>query len=958
MKSWGIRTRIVLLTIVPTLTISILLGIYFISMRISDLNNNLLTRGKTLTTELVASSEYGLIAHNHLLLKKLTDSMMAHTDVEVAAIYDADGHTIGYTGKAPEVNDNFFENLKHIQHPSIMTINKKDSVLFIAPVILRSIVLSDVEKINNVTIDPSIKNGSKSRIGWVAVGLSRTQTTLNEYQAVVATLAISFIGLAISVLFGIRLGRDVSEPLISIISAVSLIRDGKLKTRVKTGASGELQILEDGINKMAQSLESSHDEMQKNIEQATMDLRETLETIEIKNAELDIARKQALEASKVKSTFLANMSHEIRTPMNGVIGFTEFLLKTELSAQQFDYVETIQKSARHLLRIINDILDFSKIESGKLELENSTFNLYESIEDIISLMRPVVMGKELNLIIDIHSDVPEYVMGDNLRFKQILMNLVNNAIKFTEKGNVIITAKYKTEDYANYYLYFEIRDTGVGLSEKQQDRLFRAFTQADSSTSRRYGGTGLGLVICKSLIEKMDGEIGFKSKFGQGSIFWFTIKLKKTSQNFLMIQPRSLSDKNIVIRTDDKLAKAAIKHSLQFWQARAQFVDSDEALIDIVADTDIKVDIILLDYLEPPEAEILKKSLLDDIRNFSNAPIMLLINMEDNQAKAYAEILGIKHVLVKPYKRNQLYNLITGKEISKPKKVSEPKKQATQTLDYSDKKVLAVDDNMINLRLVKILLENLGITVVSASGGRQAIESAKETTFDMILMDIQMPEIDGIEAARQIATIEINKETPIVALTADILGGQRRKLLDKGFVDYQTKPITEQKIKYLLEHWLNVGDSKKLKDKIAFQQKEVITEAINKDKDKEIDTTLEIITEKKYIDLELGKKLAGGSEIVAKEMLDLFLKDLKETKEQIKNAYDQKNYENLMQVAHKLHGGCCYCGVPILKDKVQALEFFLKDNKDYKKMDLEILDTKVSECLDAIDKTIDASNFQ
>lgn len=365
-------------------------------------------------------------------------------------------------------------------------------------------------------------------MGYIALELDLSALRLQQYQEVFTALMVLLLGLTLSSLFAYRLMKDVTRPISHMVSVVDRIRRGHLDVRIEGHLLGELDTLKNGINAMAISLSEYHIEMQQSIDQATSDLRETLEQLEIQNVELDIAKKRAQEAARVKSEFLANMSHELRTPLNGVIGFTRQMLKTRLSSSQQDYLQTIEKSANNLLTIINDILDFSKLEAGKLLLENIPFDFTDSLDEVMKLLAPSAHEKGLELTLKVDNRIPTGMIGDPLRIQQVLTNLIGNAVKFTERGNIDVSVELKTDRDESLELQFMVRDTGIGISERQQAQLFQAFSQADASISRRYGGTGLGLVITQKLVSQMGGEISLTSRLHQGSTFWFSLQLHKT----------------------------------------------------------------------------------------------------------------------------------------------------------------------------------------------------------------------------------------------------------------------------------------------------------------------------------------------------------------------------------------------------------------------------------------------
>ncbi|WP_440683833.1 ATP-binding protein [Cysteiniphilum halobium] len=546
LKNVGIRGRMILLTLLPTLTVSALLGFYFISMRFSDLDRNLYIRGEAVTTELVAASEYGLYFDSKIILQNVTDNILSYPDVRMAAIYDRDGNLLTFTGRIPQVTPRFFKENSDLISKKIFMQEGHKNIQFLAPVISRTINPKET------SVD-KLYTEKDQRIGWVVITLSRENTIMNQYQAIIATLLIVLIGLTVSILFGLRLSGDLINPLFDIINAVKRIKEGALDTKLDDNPPGELKNLEEGINSMALSLNNAHQEMQRNIKQATRELRHTLKTIERQNIQLDQARKEAIEASEIKSKFLANMSHEIRTPMNGVLGFLDLLAKSKLNSLQREYLETIMLSSNNLLSIINDILDFSKIESGNLILEHQPFNLHEEISNCMMLFKPRVIKQQVDFGVLLDPQLPEMVIGDALRFCQILTNLVGNALKFTEQASVCVSVKLKAIHNEQVEIYVEVKDTGIGLSPAQIDKLFHAFTQADLSTSRKYGGTGLGLTISKTLIEKMHGEINVKSELNHGACFSFNVFFDKAPSSVIE-KTHSISIKKLIVYNQSQYA--------------------------------------------------------------------------------------------------------------------------------------------------------------------------------------------------------------------------------------------------------------------------------------------------------------------------------------------------------------------------------------------------------------------
>ena len=623
-------------------------------------------------------------------------------------------------------------------------------------------------------------------------------------------------------------------------------------------------------------------QLQLEVEQATLDLTNNIELVEEQNVRLDIARKEAVAASRVKSQFLANMSHEIRTPLNAILGFSKELQTSELTVEKQEQVSIINAAADNLLNIVNDVLDFSKIEAGKLKINNHPFSPDQMLEDVVRIMAKSAQLKDLEFIYDIQP-LPEKLIGDSYRIKQILNNLLGNALKFTDSGYIYLSVSGTEKDHGIYELVLRVEDSGIGISREDQRKLFTAFSQVDGALSRSYQGTGLGLVISQELVKMMYGELTLKSSPKIGSTF--TVNIRANLLNTTMsIQPdKNWQYQSVTYFDPNPMSRRCGINILKTLGANVTGVES----LTFLRQTNQAPDILFISIPSYKMANL--EAIIDASKEIKAKKTIILYSGAKSLVSNRMVSQQFDHVLRLPLTLGKL-NAITQAPTKSP-----VNKLQNKLLSLPQAKVLAVDDMEMNLRLLTTWLKNTNLQLTTAYSGQDAVNFCQQQEFDLILMDVQMPNMDGLEATRLIRQTKTNLGTPIIAVTAHAFKEEQDRLLSSGMDDYLPKPINLSDLVDLIQRWCQVVE--------------------------ESESPLATF------DWELAMNRTNNIEDAAIELLEKFIQQLPTQLNTIKQAQKTGDFIQMQNSIHQLHGACCYTGVPALHSLCGKIEGALKLNQ-------------------------------
>jgi len=665
---------------------------------------------------------------------------------------------------------------------------------------------------------------------------------------------------------------------------------------------------------------------QKNAESKLQEYQAHLEeVIRERTTELVIARDRAEAANRAKSNFLAVMSHEIRTPLNGILGLIHLLQHTPLNEKQLNHLTRLQFSGETLLNLINDILDFSKIEAGNMQLEYIEFNLDDMLRNLAGMVAYRAQDKGLELVFDIEPDVPRLLIGDSFRLQQVLVNLVGNAIKFTERGEVVLQITCLRPDTQRAILTFSVRDTGIGMSKEHIERLFQPFTQADSSISRKYGGTGLGLTISQRLVQMMGGKIEVESEPGRGSVFWFTLELEKQRKH-LQTRPlyaKDLRGLKVLLIDDHHIAREYLRNAMKSFTFQVTIASNVNQGLELIQQQNPKAPYRLVVIDVSHNSEMTGLQIAKSIRQLARTsylPIILLLNADE---MIYQDATAlVDGYLVKPVTRSQLFDMVMqvfGQTISKPPQNLEAISESEQIRTLRDKHVLLVEDNEINQLVAEEMLKNLGIKVTIAKNGEESIWMVKNGHFDAVLMDIQMPGMDGYQTTAQIRSdprFTFDK-LPIIAITAHALDSDRQKALESGLNDYISKPIDVQRLTSVLLQWLKAKNGK-----AARRSQERPTH----------DTPSEKVLERMrkecaQLDTEAALARLGGNQTLYHRLLNMFCEENAQTAQKIRQAWLTGQSDEARRLAHTIKGLAGTIGATALANAAKALETSIAQNQ-------------------------------
>jgi len=882
MPKIGLRLWLILSAVLPTLLVGILLGGYFNYQQQQDLQRNLHEQAANIALPLAISSQQLLLQQSKGVQALLEHAHRLNSPLVISiSLFDADGQLLFTSNSQRDLSNQEI----HQQKPARLSYQPQDDMLLVYQPLLKT----------NPLID--------ERPGYLLLAMQQQPLALQQQVHLLNTALLVSAVVLLALLFGLLLVQKQLTAQRRLKRQLQQLLDGQYRLKPYALGISELEQLQQGLLQLAGQLNTLEQEMQQNIEQVTGDLQQSMEQLEIQNIQLEFSRRKAVEENRQKSDFLAKMSHELRTPLNAVIGFTRQLLKTPLNPHQSDYLHTIQKSANSLLHLVNDVLDFSRLEEGRMAINPEPVSLRDLLNDAVELLAANAFDKQLELVLLFETGCPDDVVADPARLTQILMNIAGNAIKFTEHGSVVIRVSATALSEEQLNLHISVKDTGRGISDDKQSRLFDGTSISEQQDQQT--GSGLGLLICKRLVLAMQGNIGFDSKLGEGSTFWFTIKCQKHQLTVAEPLPLTqLENKRVLYFEPQQYSREATLQLLNSWGMQVTTCATKGQLQQALSSRQ-HYDIGLVGRAVAINQVNDIIALVQQLR-LSCHFVYLLVNTLSPNLREVLLGSGATACLPKPAHSRKLA-LALAQPYSQPAlPAPDEEKQQRAAL-----RVLTVDDNEANLKLINTLLSDRVQELESAHDGAAAWQKTTQHVYDIIFMDINMPVMDGITACQRIRQSSLNEHTPIIAVTAHALEGERERLLALGFNEFLTKPLDEQMLHCTLQEFC------------ALQKTQPSASAV----------TLQAVP---LIDWTQALQRAAGKAELAEEMLQLLIQSLPQASRQIQQAITDNEQQLLLHALHKLHGACCYSGVPRLKNLLEGLETQLKKGASIKSLEPEL----------------------